>query len=109
MVAVDDRLIQRRKRRTGGATTTPRGDGGALGPEPKSRLSAGVAAREFTKDEVQAPYGANEIIYCGYRYDAETQNYFARARYYAPPLGRWLSRDQIGYSGGGNLLASHSG
>ena len=52
---------------------------------------------------VQSNYGANEIIYCGYRYDAETQNYYVRNRYYSPVLGRWITRDLIGYRGGINL------
>ena len=29
--------------------------------------------------------------------------YYARQRYYAPELGRWLSADPIGFSGGLNL------
>ena len=29
----------------------------------------------FTDDDVQSDYCANEIIYCGYRFDPETQNY----------------------------------
>ncbi len=41
----------------------------------------------------------------GYRYDAETQNYYVRNRYYLPTLGRWLTRDPIGYQGGINLYA----
>ncbi len=57
----------------------------------------------FTDDDSQSSYGANDIIYCGYRYDAETQNYYVRNRYYLPTLGRWLTRDPIGYQGGINL------
>jgi RHS repeat-associated protein len=57
----------------------------------------------FTDDDVQSDYGANEIIYCGYRFDPETQLYYVRNRTYSPPLGRWLQRDPIGYSGGVNL------
>ncbi len=52
---------------------------------------------------VQSNYGANEIIYCGYRFDPETQLYYVRNRYYSPVLGRWITRDPIGYSGGINL------
>ena len=45
---------------------------------------------------VQSDYGANEIIYCGYRYyDAETQNYYVRNRYYAPVQGRWITRNPV--------------
>jgi RHS repeat-associated protein len=40
---------------------------------------------------------------CGYRYDVETENYYVRNRYYSPTLGRWLTRDPIGYRGGINL------
>ncbi len=57
----------------------------------------------FTDDDAQATYGANSIIYCGYRYDAEMENYYVRNRYYSPTLGRRLTRDPIGYQGGINL------
>ena len=57
----------------------------------------------FTDDDVQSNYEANSIIYCGYRYDAETENYYVRNRYYSPVLGRWITRDPIGYEGGINL------
>ncbi len=46
---------------------------------------------------------ANEIIYCGYRFDPETQLYYVRNRTYSPVLGRWIQRDPIGYDGGINL------
>ena len=59
----------------------------------------------LTDDDVQSNYGANSIIYCGYRYDAETQNYYVRNRYYSPVLGRWTTRDPIGYEGGINLYS----
>jgi len=59
----------------------------------------------FTDDDVQSSYGANEIIYCGYRYDPESENYYVRNRYYAPALGRWITRDPIGTQGGINLYA----
>ena len=39
----------------------------------------------------------------GYNADAETQNYYVRNRCYLPTLGRWLTRDPIGYQGGINL------
>lgn len=37
------------------------------------------------------------FIFTGRRYDAETQIYFYRARYYEPGLGRFLGKDPIGY------------
>ena len=57
----------------------------------------------FTDDDVQSNYGANSSIYCGYHFDPETENYYVRNRYYSPALGRWLTRDPIGVSGGINL------
>ena len=45
----------------------------------------------------------NAILYCGYRYDNETELYHVRHRYYHPTLGRWISRDPIGYEDGMNL------
>ena len=37
------------------------------------------------------------FLFTGRRYDPETQIYFYRARYYHPALGRFLSRDPVGY------------
>ncbi len=47
--------------------------------------------------------GANEIIFCGYRYDPEVEPYYVPNRSYNAMLGRWLQRDPIGYAGGVNL------
>ncbi len=41
-----------------------------------------------------------EFIYTGRRYDPETQLYFYRARYHSPTLGRFISKDPIGYVAG---------
>ncbi len=57
----------------------------------------------FTDDDVQSSYGANEIIYCGYRFNPEAKLYYVRNRTYSPILGRWIQRDPIGYAGGVNL------
>jgi RHS repeat-associated protein len=57
----------------------------------------------FTDDDVQSSYGANEIIFCGYRFDSESDLYYVRNRSYNAALGRWLQRDLIGFSGGINL------
>jgi len=57
----------------------------------------------FTDDDVQSSYGANEITYCGYRYDPESELYYLRNRSYNSVLGRWLQRDPVGYFGGVNL------
>ena len=63
---------------------------------------AGPDKTWFTDDDTQSSYGASDVIYCGYRYDAETENYYVRNWYYSPTLGRWLTRDPIGYRGGIN-------
>jgi RHS repeat-associated protein len=56
-----------------------------------------------------SPYGVsttgtgNPFQYTGRRYDAETDLYYYRARYYSPVLGRFLQTDPIGYEDGFNL------
>jgi RHS repeat-associated protein len=59
----------------------------------------------FTDDDAGSGFtsDANEIIYCGYRSDPETELYYVRNRTYPPTLGRWLQRDPVGYVGGVNL------
>jgi RHS repeat-associated protein len=49
-----------------------------------------------------------QFIFTGRRFDPETSNattqiYFYRARYYSPTLGRFISRDPIGYEDSMNL------
>jgi RHS repeat-associated protein len=66
----------------------------------------------WSDSAVQSSYGANEIIYCGYRLDPETNLYYVRARTYSPVAGRWIQRDPIGYAGGINLyeyVGGHAG
>jgi RHS repeat-associated protein len=46
---------------------------------------------------------ANEILYCGYRYNAETGNYQVRNREYQPSFGSWLQRDPAKYKDGLDL------
>jgi RHS repeat-associated protein len=54
--------------------------------------------RHFGK--VLTPY-----LYVGRRYDAFSQQYFNRNRYYQPKYGRFTSSDPIGFFGGNNLYA----
>ena len=63
----------------------------------------GGGGQWFTDYDAQSDYGANNLIYCGYYFDAETQLYYVRNRTYNPVLGRWIQRDPIGYAGGINL------
>jgi RHS repeat-associated protein len=46
-----------------------------------------------------------DVLFAGYRYDAESGLYHVRNRAYHPGLGRWLSRDPFDYLAGSNLLA----
>ena len=46
-----------------------------------------------------------ETRYDNYRFDSESSFYQVRNRYLHPTLGRWLTRDPIGYDGGINLYA----
>jgi RHS repeat-associated protein len=45
----------------------------------------------------------NELLFAGYRFDAETGLYHVRNRQYHPTLGRWLQRDPAGYVDGVSL------
>ena len=44
-----------------------------------------------------------ETRYDNYRFDSESNFYQVRNRYLHPTLGRWLTRDPIGYEDGNNL------
>ena len=55
---------------------------------------------EWSEDADGASDVANDILYCGYRYDSETGLYHVRHRVLHPTLGRWLSRDPAGYADG---------
>jgi RHS repeat-associated protein len=50
-----------------------------------------------------------EYRYAGYRWDYETQLLQVRNRWYHPRLGRWVSRDPIGYDGGSMNLYAYVG
>ena len=45
----------------------------------------------------------NRYLFQGREYDSETGLYNFRARWYMPEIGRWISKDPIGISGGLNL------
>ena len=46
---------------------------------------------------------SNYVLFTGRHLDPETGLYYYRARYYSAELGRFVSRDPIGYQGGINL------
>lgn len=49
----------------------------------------------------------NSMMFTGREYDAESRLYYYRARYYSPDLGRFLSPDPVGYTGGGVNLYTY--
>ena len=62
----------------------------------------------WSDDETATNNPKCQFIFTGRRFDPETSNettqmYFYRARYYSPVLGRFISRDPIGYNSGMNL------
>jgi RHS repeat-associated protein len=42
----------------------------------------------------------NPYLFTARRYDSESGNYYYRARYYSPSLGRFLSQDPLGFEAG---------
>jgi RHS repeat-associated protein len=66
---------------------------------------ATIRSPDFSSAVSWASSKQNEIRYAGYRYDPETSLYHVRNRYYHPALGRWISRDPLGYLPGTNRYA----
>jgi len=65
--------------------------------------TAGDPDEQWGEDADGASDVANEILFCGYRFDPETSLYHVRHRMYHPTLGRWLQRDPLGYVDGMSL------
>jgi len=74
---------------------------GANGTDPDVD---GSTVFEWDIDADGASDVANEILFAGYRFDAETGLYHVRHRMYHATLGRWLQRDPEGYADGNSLL-----
>ncbi len=77
----------------------------------KAGGSGAVAANRYAYSE---PFGSdatvtetvpNVLRYAGREYDAETELYYNRARYYDPAAGRFISEDPLGLSAGINPYA----
>jgi RHS repeat-associated protein len=47
----------------------------------------------------------NPFLYTGQQFDQDTGLYYLRARFYDPEIGRFTTRDPIGYAAGTNLYA----
>jgi RHS repeat-associated protein len=56
---------------------------------------------------VQSSWSACQFIFTGQRFDAETGNYYYKERYYSAIMGRFLSRDPIGYETKGSNLYTY--
>ncbi|MGB2801765.1 MAG: RHS repeat-associated core domain-containing protein, partial [Phycisphaerae bacterium] len=63
----------------------------------------GETVFEWDPDADGASDVDNRTLYAGYHLDTETGLYHVRHRYYHPTLGRWISRDPIGYADGMSL------
>ena len=59
--------------------------------------------RDANGDEIADSNFGNPYMFTGRRIDPETDNYYYRARYYKPSIGRFLQPDPIGYSDGLNM------
>ena len=57
-----------------------------------------IISSEFADSAVGNPF-----LFTGRRYDAESGNYFYRARMYSTQMGRFLQRDPLGYIDGLNI------
>ena len=60
--------------------------------------SSGTVTRNYTYDafgveQDASDSDANPFRYCGEQYDSETGNYYLRARYYSPGVGRFTQED----------------
>ncbi len=49
----------------------------------------------FASDALQASWGANDALYCGYINNHETRIYLSRFRFYIPSFAIWAHRDFI--------------
>jgi RHS repeat-associated protein/uncharacterized repeat protein (TIGR01451 family) len=56
------------------------------------------ASIELTASSIGNPY-----LFTSRRFDPESGNYYYRARYYSPSLGRFLQMDPLGFADGTNL------
>jgi len=65
-------------------------------------LGEGQAA-EWSADADNKSDWGNEVLYAGYRLDAESGMFQVRNRNYHPTLGRWIERDPEGYVDGMSL------
>ena len=70
--------------------------------KPTIYTGVGTDGKWFTSDDVTSTVSAkgNNVLFQGRELDAESGEYFYRARYYQPTLGRFASRDPLRYVAG---------
>ncbi|OHB53187.1 MAG: hypothetical protein A2Y12_06795 [Planctomycetes bacterium GWF2_42_9] len=73
--------------------------------KPKISKNAGNDGKWLTGDDSISSTSvvSNRLMFTAREYDSETGNYYYRARYYSPTIGRFLSPDPIGYYDSMNL------
>jgi RHS repeat-associated protein len=68
--------------------------------------TSGQVVERYNYDAFGQPSAAsslgNRYMFTGREYDSETGNYYYRARYYSPKIGRFLQTDPTGYDDGIN-------
>jgi RHS repeat-associated protein len=62
-----------------------------------------VMVYDASGDMIYTSSVGNRFMFTGREYDYETWNYYYRARYYRPSIGRFLQTDPIRYAAGLNL------
>ena len=74
--------------------------------EPTVYTAAGTDGKWFTSDDVTASVSAkgNALTFQGRELDSETGVYYFRNRYYSAGMGRFVSRDPLGYGAGDQNL-----
>ena len=92
------RLVRRRSARPTTSTPTATRSSSAT---PAARRRP-ITFNDGEPLDTQADVPTCPFIFTGQRFDAETGLYYYKRRYYSPVLGRFLSRDPIGFNGGIN-------
>jgi RHS repeat-associated protein len=76
----------------------------AYDPYGRATVLDGETATDWAVDSGGSDWD-NRVLFCGYRFDAETGLYHVRRRMYHSTYGRWLQRDPLGYVDGMGLYA----
>ncbi|MBF0547364.1 MAG: RHS repeat-associated core domain-containing protein [Candidatus Riflebacteria bacterium] len=69
----------------------------------EGKFSLGGCAHDFWWHGKYFAKTMTPYLFTGRRYSTATELYFNRHRYYSPQVGRFISKDPIGFNGGKNL------